>query len=264
MPLYKTRAIVIKSQRWGEADRIVTFYTEQVGKVRGIARSARRMKSRFGSALEPFRLVELTLFEKNVESLARISQVDIADSFERLRESLPLMTAAARIVNFIQAVTPDRDPNHAVFQTLRDGLSALESSDDPELCALLLQIHILGLTGFRPQVHHCTECGVSAEVSSMRFFAQSGGMMCFPCSERSFDRGLSISPGSIAFIQQARRLPFDKITRLRASGQIRQEVKQAIEAYVEEVAGKSLPSMNLYSPSVNQPDRFPSFSKEYH
>jgi len=263
MPLYKTAAIVIKSQRWGEADRIVTFYTEQVGKERGIARGARRMKSRFGSALEPFRLVELTLFEKNVESLARISQVDITESFEGLRESLRLITVAARIVNFIRAVTPDRDPNHAVFHALSEGLSTLESVDDPELCALLLQVHILGHTGFRPQIDSCTECGVSTGRAPVRFFAQTGGVMCLTCSEKSHNRGQPISPGSLAFIQQARRLPFLKVTRLRASGQIRQEVEQAIETYVEEVIGISLPSMNLSAQSVPRFSQFSRPAKEY-
>ena len=246
MPLYKTKGVVLKSQRWGEADRIVTFYTEQAGKVRGIARGARRMKSRFGAALEPFRLVDLTLFEKNSESLARISQADIAVSFGMLRENLALMTAAAHMVNLIQAVTPDRDPNHAVFHALSDGLSTLESGDDPELCSLLFQIHILGYTGFRPQIDHCVECGMYIKAPTMRFSPQSGGVICRPCSEKCFDRGFTISPGSLAFIQQARRLPFAKVTRLRAGGQVRQEVEQMIEAYVRAVVGRSLPTMNLY------------------
>ncbi len=248
MPLYKTKAIVIKSQRWGEADRIVTFYSEQVGKVRGIARGARRMKSRFGSALEPFRLIDLTLFEKNVEGLARISQADIAESFSLLRENLELMTAAACMVNVIQAVTPDRDPNPNVFQALIDGLSSLESGCDSELCALLFQIHILGHTGFRPQIDHCAECGKDAGKATVKFSPQSGGVLCLSCSATSFDRGFSISPGSLAFIRQARRLPFHQVTRLRAAGQVRQEVVQAVEAYVRVVVGKSLPYVNLSSP----------------
>ena len=247
MPLYKTRAIVLKSQRWGEADRIVTFYTEQVGKVRGIARGARRMKSRFGAALEPFRLVDLTMFEKNSESLARISQADISEAFGLLRENLVLMTAAARMVNLIQAVTPDRDPNHAVFHALSDGLATLESGDDPELCALLFQIHILGHTGFRPQIDHCVECGTSIKAATIQFSPEFGGVICRPCSERCFDRGFPISPGTLAFIQQARRLPFAKVTRLRAGGQVRQEVEEAIEAYVRVVVGRSLPTLNFYS-----------------
>ena len=247
MPLYKTKAIVLKSQRWGEADRIVTFYTEQVGKLRGIARGARRMKSRFGSALEPFRLIDLTIFEKNAENLARVSQADICESFGIIRENLLFMTAAARMVNVTQAVTPDRDPNPYVFQTLIEGLRMLESGHDPALCALLFQIHVLGHTGFRPQIDHCAECGRGTGAMTVRFSPQLGGLICQSCSDRNFDRGFPISPGSLAFIQQARRLPFPTLTRLRAGGQVRREVEQAVEAYVHIVVGKTLPSLDSWA-----------------
>ena len=246
MPLYKTKAVILKSQRWGEADRIITCYTEQVGKVRGIARGARRMKSRFGSALEPFRLIGLTLFEKNTETLARVSQADIIEPFSRLTENLSLMTAAARMVNFIQAITPDRDPNRSTFYALTNGLMQLSGGHDPGLCALLFQIHILEHSGFRPQLEQCVECGKGLKTSSLQFSPKAGGVLCAMCREQ-YGRGLTLSPGSMAFIQQAKRLPFSKVMRLRAGGRIREEVEQAIESYVEHILGRTLPSMKLHA-----------------
>src|SRR5437870_4497519 len=73
MPLLKTPAIVLKSRKWGDADRIVTFFTLKHGKVRGVARGARRMKSRFGGTLEPFVYCDLVLYEKPGDSLYRVS-----------------------------------------------------------------------------------------------------------------------------------------------------------------------------------------------
>ena len=72
MPLYKTKAVILKSQRWGEADRIVTCYTEQVGKVRAIARGARRMKSRFGSALETLSIDWSHAIRKKIQKRLRV------------------------------------------------------------------------------------------------------------------------------------------------------------------------------------------------
>ncbi|MCA9473729.1 MAG: DNA repair protein RecO [Nitrospirales bacterium] len=248
MPLYKTQAVILKSQRWGEADRIVTCYTEHVGKVRGIARGARRMKSRFGSALEPFRLIGLTLFEKNTETLARVSQADIIEPFSKLSENLSLMTAAARMVNFIQGITPDRDPNQSTFHGLINGLTFLSDGHDPGLCTLLFHIHILGHSGFRPQLDHCADCGKMFHAATIvRFSPQAGGAVCTICQDKYHGRGLSLSPGSLAFIQQAKRLPFSKVIRLRADGRVREEVEQAIEAYVEHILGRTLPRMSLYS-----------------
>jgi DNA repair protein RecO (recombination protein O) len=79
MPLVKTRAITLKSRKWGEADRIVTLYAKHLGKIRAIARGARRPKSRTGAALEPLMLCDLNLFEKSGDTLYRVSQVDLVE-----------------------------------------------------------------------------------------------------------------------------------------------------------------------------------------
>ena len=108
MALITTEARALKRMRWGEADRIVTFFSYKLGKVRGIAREARKMKNRFGGALEPFTYVNLTLFDKRNDSLASISHVDILEHFALLREDLERMSAAARMVSLVEGVTGER------------------------------------------------------------------------------------------------------------------------------------------------------------
>ena len=126
MALLKTPAITLKSRKWGEADRIVTFYTLRFGKVRGVARGARRVKSRFGSALEPFVSSDLNLFEKPNDSLYRVTQADIQESFTKLREDLTLMSGGARLVNLVTALTAEGDPCPLIFDTLLHGLRVLQ------------------------------------------------------------------------------------------------------------------------------------------
>ena len=111
MPLVKTSAIILKSRRWGDADRIVTCYTLRFGKIRAVARGARRMKSRLGGSIEPFVLCQMDLFEKPGDSLYRLSQVAMQESFLAFREDLTLMTAAARMVNLVAAVVAEGDPD---------------------------------------------------------------------------------------------------------------------------------------------------------
>jgi len=253
MGLVKTRAVVLKSQRWGEADRIVTLYTEKLGKIRGIARGARRLKSRLGGALEPFGYIDLTAFEKSLETLVRISQVDLIKSFGKLREDLTAMTAAASMVNMIKAITPDRDPQSSIFNTLVGGLQSLQDEGDPELCSLLFQVHVLGQTGFRPQTDHCAGCNSEIDMARAQFSPSSGGLVCGSCRERIVDRCFPMSPGSLAFIQQARRLPFPTVTRLRAAGQIRREVEDVINSYVQYVIGKPLPTISWWAAEPSPP-----------
>ncbi|MCC6140884.1 MAG: DNA repair protein RecO [Nitrospira sp.] len=245
MPLVKTSAIILKSRRWGEADRIVTFYSRELGKIRGVARGARRFKSHFGATLEPFTRCHLDLFEKPGDSLYRISHVDLIESFQPLREELLLMACAARMVNVVGAVTPDGDPDARLFETLGQGLRLLKGSRDPALMALLFQIRLLGLTGFRPQTDHCATCGKVGIIGDPQFSPQAGGFVCFPCAARQLSRCVAMSRGSLSFLQQAIRLNPELVVRLSATGQVRTEVEQAIEGYVTVVAGRRLPPVDF-------------------
>lgn len=253
MPLLKTPAITLKSHKWGEADRIVTFFTLWHGKLRGVARGARRIKSRFGSALEPFVHCDLNLFEKRNDPLYRVTQVDIRETFPQLRENLALMSAAARMVNLVSAVTAEGDPGPRIFEALVGGLRSLQDTNDPTLTTLLFQIRLLGQTGFRPQADHCTACGATQGVRLAQFSPVSGGLVCGPCASRRPDRCLPMSPGSLAFLQQALHLPASVLTRLKATGQVRAEVGTAIESYVTVVAGKRLPPVDFLAAEGKEP-----------
>ncbi len=251
MPLIKATAIVLRSRKWGDADRIVTFYSKEKGKIGGVARGARRPKSRFGAALEPFSLCRLNLFEKTGDSLYRISHVDLVRSSQKLRESLSLIDSAARMVNVVAAITPDGDPDALLFDTLEQGLASLHESEDPAFTALLFQIRLLGVTGFRPQTDHCAACGKAHFAGEPQFSPLAGGLVCLSCAAHQRVRCIALSRGSLSFLQQAIRLDPAVVTRLRASGQVRGEVEAAIEGYVTVVAGKLLPSANFLSVAVS-------------
>jgi DNA repair protein RecO (recombination protein O) len=251
VPLVKTTAIILRSRKWGDADRIVTFYTKQLGKIRGVARGARRLKSRFGAALEPFTVCHLNLFEKPGDSLYRISHVDLVTSCQVLRENLALMTSAARMVNVVTAVTPDGDPDPLLFETLEQGLLSLADSRDPAFTALLFQIRLLGLTGFRPQTDHCAACGKTRLVGDPQFSPLAGGLVCPTCASRQRAACVVLSRGSLSFLQQAISLAPALVTRLKATGQVRDEIEEAIEGYVTVVAGKRLPPADFLSASLS-------------
>lgn len=248
MPLLKTPAIVLKSRKWGDADRIVTFYTLRFGKLRGVARGARRLRSRFGGALEPFVHCELNLFEKRGDSLYRVTGSDIRDSFAGLRDDLSRMAAAARMANLVAAVTGEGDAHPGIFTTLLDGLHVLESGHDPALTALLIQIRLLGETGFRPQTDQCASCGNGpGRPAARQFSPYAGGLVCPSCARRDRDGCLPMSAGSLALLQQALRWAPAAVPRLKATGRIRSELEAAVESYVTIIAGKRLPPADFLS-----------------
>lgn len=264
MPLWKTEAIILQSRRWGEADRLVTFYARKLGKVRGVARKARLLRSPFGGGLEPFGHVEVTCFEKGHDPLVRINHVDVRDSFFGLRESLDQMSAAARLLNLVSAISADRDAEPRVFASLLQGLRALEAGHDPTLLTLIIQVHILWYAGFRPQLDHCVGCGKGIEAARFGFSAVAGGIVCLSCDGFRSGRSVPISPGSVAFIQQARRWSFPVATRLQATGTVRREVETVIDAYVHEVVGRALPALDfLTAESTLSGAGFPAGSRAW-
>ncbi len=245
MALVTTKAIVLKSMRWGEADRILTFFSLRLGKVRGIARGARRMKSRFGGMLEPFSSINLTLFETRRDGLASVSHANVLEPFFAVRERLERISAASRMVALIEGITADRDPGPPIFHVLLEGLRSLMRTDDPGWLTLMFQIHVLGQSGFRPQLDHCVTCGRDAGARSCTFSPSAGGLLCAACDRGRRDYGMPMSPGSVALLQRAGRMPFAVSTRLKAAGQVRHELEDMIDTYARTVVGKPLPARNF-------------------
>lgn len=245
MPLLDTPAVGLKSRKWGEADRIVTFFTLRYGKIRGVARGARRIKSQFGSGLEPFVHSHLHLFEKPNDTLYRIRQADVVEPFLTLRDDLAVLSAAARVVNTVAAVTAEGDPDPPVYEALLMGLRTLARGGDPSMTALVFQVRIMGHTGFRPQMDHCAGCGRSLAVNGSYFSPKAGGLLCAICAVRQPLHCVSLSPGSLALLQQAVRMPASMWPRLRAEGRVRAELEAAVDRYIATIAGRPLPSTDL-------------------
>src|SRR5256712_7087452 len=148
MPLLKTPAIVLKSRKWGDADRIVTFFTLKHGKIRGVARGARRMKSRFGGTLEPFIHCDLVLYEKPGDTLYRVSQTDVRQAFHPLRNSLEAIAGAARLANLAGAETGDRAAGPPVFHRLLERFRAIQGREDHGRTTALYQLENLRLAAY--------------------------------------------------------------------------------------------------------------------
>lgn len=245
MPLLDTPAIGLKSRKWGEADRIVTFFTLRYGKIRGVARGARRLKSRFGSGLDPFAHSHVQLFEKPHDTLFQIRQVDVLEPFMLLREGLDVMTAAARMVNTVAAVTADGDADPPVYETLLMGLRTLSNGGDAAMTALVFQVRIMGHTGFRPQMDQCAGCGKTLRGQGTHFSPKSGGLLCALCAVRQPWHCVALSPGSLALLQQAVHMPAAMWPRLRAEGRVRAELEVAVDRYIATIAGRSIPSVDF-------------------
>ena len=175
MPLYKEQGVVLRSQKLGEADKIVTVMTQGSGKVRAVAKGIRKTTSRFGARLEPFTHVSLMVY-RGRGSLDTVSQAEIVSPFLALRNDLDLFAAGETMLEAVDKVAEEHERNVRLFMLLLTGLRALDAG--PKDAAAVTEsflLKLLSLSGFHPSLTACAVCG---RPSPSRFASGQGGAVC--------------------------------------------------------------------------------------
>src|SRR5579875_3812423 len=181
----KTEAVVLRSIRYGEADRIVHVYTPHLGRVGAIAKGARRARSRFGARLEPFMHVRAMLHEGRGDLLT-VTGVDTISVHARLRDHAATLDAAARACDAVGRLFETSDPHPEVFRLLANELALLAADPAQARAAngLAFRLKLLLAAGIVPQLAACAVCG---ETEHLRGFSgAAGGVVCESCEAGSF------------------------------------------------------------------------------
>jgi DNA repair protein RecO (recombination protein O) len=165
----------------GEADRIVTLFSRDEGKIRAVARGVRRTTSRSAGHLEPFTLSDILLAVGR--ELDVISQADTLESFRTVRESLELCTHAYYLAEVVDLLTEDRQENRPVFDVLVAALRELAESHDIRLLLVAFHLRLLDALGYRPELRECLTCRAAIQPERNRFSAQLGGVVCAACGQ---------------------------------------------------------------------------------
>jgi DNA repair protein RecO (recombination protein O) len=186
--LTKTDAIVIKSMKFRDTSKIVTFYTRRYGKLKGVAKGARQIKSKFGAALEPMTNVSLILYKKEHRDLQLISQCDIIKSYKKINSEFDRMTVALSVLELINQLAHDEEENPPLYALLVETLDQLErASKNLMNLFYAFELRLTGLFGFAPALDACSHCGRQVEEfaseGSVTFQLSKGGILCQHCSK---------------------------------------------------------------------------------
>ena len=200
MGLGRSAAVVIGSFPLGESDRVVTFFSRDVGRVRGVARAARRMRSRFGGSLELFTLGELVFFDTGRSDLVRIDHFDVTHPFAALRERLDTLGEAAWVVEIVARTTGERDRQPALYGLLVRALRAFETAPRPARVAVCFGVRCLDVLGHRPRLDRCVECGRTYPFP--RPALGEGGVVCDGC--QSGADAVPVGPATVAAMERLR------------------------------------------------------------
>jgi DNA repair protein RecO (recombination protein O) len=234
-----TPAIVLRSRPFGESDKIVSFLSENYGKLTGIAKGAMRSRKRFVNSLEPFALVNLSFQDRPHNNLAFILAADLKLAFRQLLKSLDRISCAAYLVEITDGLIGEREENPAIYQHLKYGLTYLEENGASPCFLTFFELRLLRLAGYQPVLDSCKRCHKAARlegrVSQWNFSPFDGGIVCDPCSCSRHDT-LPLGAAAIevlSALQDSATLPAGFSLRPSAVQEIRSVMLRFIQYHVD-------------------------------
>lgn len=226
---FRVDAVVLRHSDYGEADRMLTLYTRQLGKTRAIAKGARKIASRKAGHIEPFTHVRLQLAKGR--DMFILTQADTVDAYLSLRDDLVLTGQASYVMELLDRFTyEDETENSAIFRLLTDTLSRLASRLDPWLVIRYYEMRLLDHLGFRPQLFECANCGREIKAEDQFFSFSAGGVICPRCG-RGLPNLHEVSVDTLKYLRHFQRSGFGEASRARPSLEVQREAEGLMQGY---------------------------------
>ncbi len=226
---FRVEAVILRHSDYGEADRMLTLYTAQLGKTRALVKGARKITSRKAGHLEPFTHVKLQLAKGR--DLPLVTQADTIDSFMPLRENLLLTSQASYIIELLDRFTyEDGSDNSSIFRLLTDTLGRLAAGSDAWIVTRYYEMRLLDYLGFRPQLFECANCRREILPEDQFFSYSAGGVICRNCAPRL--TGLTpISVDTLKYLRHFQRSKYADAARALPTTSSRAQAEELMQGY---------------------------------
>ncbi|MHB8732009.1 MAG: DNA repair protein RecO [bacterium] len=249
MPVYKVEAVILRHQPVGEADRILTLFTREHGKMRASARGVRKTTSRLAGRVQPYTQGRFLLARGR--TLDVVAQAEVVRAFAGLQQDLLRSAYAAYVAELVDRFLPERDRHSEIFEALVDAFGVIETAteDEAEIYALWFSLHLADSLGYRPEVERCVACGrplpsgspaggdadvvpAARGASGWAFSPAAGGALCPACAadESSAARA---APGVLATAAYLLRSTTERARRLRVPERPRRALAGLVQAHLE-------------------------------
>jgi DNA repair protein RecO (recombination protein O) len=226
---FRVDAVVLRHSDYGEADRLLTLYTRQLGKTRALAKGARKIASRKAGHIEPFTHVKLQLAKGR--DMPILTQADTVEAYQPLREDLILTSQAAYVLELLDRFTyEDETENLAIFRLLTETLARLASKSDPWLVIRYYEMRLLDHLGFRPRLFECANCGREILAEDQFFSFSAGGVICPRCGH-GLPNVKPISVETLKYLRHFQRSSYADASRARPSPEVQNEAEDLMQGY---------------------------------
>ncbi len=234
----RVEAVVLRHADWGEADRLLVLFTRELGKLRAVAKGARKMRSRKAGHIEPFSRTVLLLAQGR--DVWIVTQAEMQESYEPLRESLLRTAYASYVVELLDRFTYEEGQSSGLYQLLADTLGRVSTEEDVYLAVRYFEIRLLDLLGFRPNLFTCVECGREISPSDQYFSALQGGVRCPNCGLANACRPVSVL--ALRHLRHLQRSTYRQALRLPIPAHVRDELEALLNFYLTYLLERNLNS----------------------
>ena len=228
MPSFKEQAIVLRSRPFGEADKTVTLFSRDRGKFTGLAKGARRIKSKFGARLEPFTYADF--FLAHGRNLNVISQIETIKLFTSLRQGDKL-NAAIYLIRLVDLFTERGQHNQELFDLLLNGLNLLERSIEPSTVVAVFNVLLASIEGLTPRLAECAVCGAAPgqDEGKLKINFGAGGVVCNKCASGN---DISLSSKVAEFVKKIYTVDLTRLKKIEVDKKLAAEINRFFAQYL--------------------------------
>lgn len=240
--LYRTEALILHRADFGEADRLLHVLTPRLGRLRLLAKGVRKLSSRKAGHVELFTHASLLVARGSTFDI--VSQAEVLEPFRQLHEDLERASMAYYVGELVIRFTEEQDENTPLFYLTLNMFERLCTARDPLLALRFFELHILELTGYRPQLCFCVACQRRLEPVLNYFSPPLGGVLC-PRHKGQVERMTPLTLPTFKVLRYMQTEPWERVATLRLNSEIHMELESHLQDFIVHVLERQLKSVEF-------------------
>jgi DNA repair protein RecO (recombination protein O) len=241
MALYRTDAIVLGHRNLGEADKILTLFSPEKGKIHAVAKGVRRPRNPILAGSQLFTYSNFLIIEGR--NLDNISQCEIKESFYKIRQNLEHMAYGLYFAELLRVSTPMEDKNRELFRFFLKTMYLLQEWNNTELLSRIYEIKLMAIQGFAPEIFRCVGCGEKVG-NKVYFSTLMGGILCLNCHEKD-RKSINITPETISVLRKMLMMTYEELEGLHVKEYTKEQLKNISSIFISHHIDRKLKTVQF-------------------